>query len=381
MFDITNCTTTTADLMRTSFYPAQPTSVYNSNYHNIAPASKLLDVRSGRLPARRYSISGSVPLSSMVDYCNLSENAANLYTQSANLTNLLNETTKSLSRSSNILNMRSLGTTASGDSGSNLPMCHATTHFTQSLLASAPTSSSTTICGVLDPSPSLPFERMGASTATSAGTTTGLHCSYPNTSSISHLPNAVASNSNLSYYNHHLQHHLPHVNQQNSIPVPQQLQFSQHSSFCNTGCRPSTDYLLSKPIYSNNTINAASNATSFLSHPHSVLSHTKNLLSQHQFLSNPAITRSLTNLPSSTTSSYPYERPISSVTALRYPSSFDNTNLLHTMHDNIDCNAMLRYPTSYHAPYSKVDLDYSRASDMKRQVSFKFDVDTLSIDS
>uniref|UniRef100_A0A182PPT6 Uncharacterized protein n=1 Tax=Anopheles epiroticus TaxID=199890 RepID=A0A182PPT6_9DIPT len=333
----------------------------------LSPANKLLDLRSGRLPARRYSISGSVPLSSMVDYCNLSENAANLYTQSANLTNLLSETTKSLSRSSNILNIHSLGTKVSSESGHSLPMSHTATHFTQPSLTSAPTSSSTTICGAIDPSPSHPFERMAASAAASAGSATSYHYSYPNTSSISHLPNAVGNNANLSYYHHHLQYHMPQVNQQTSISLPQQLQQSQHSSFCNSGCRTSTDYLLSKPIYSNNTISAASNPTSYLSQPHSVLSQTKNLLSQHQFLSNPAITRSLTNLPSSTTSAYPYDRPISSVTTLRNPSAFDYPSYMHTINDNIDCNAMFNYPTTYHTPYSKLDLDYNRTSDMKRQ--------------
>uniref|UniRef100_A0A182SF47 Uncharacterized protein n=1 Tax=Anopheles maculatus TaxID=74869 RepID=A0A182SF47_9DIPT len=326
MFDFANCTTTTPDLMRSSFYPAQPPSVLNSNYHNIAPTSKLLEVRSGRLPARRYSISGSVPLSSMVDYCNLSENAANLYTQSANLTNLLNETTKSLSRSSNILNMRSLGTTASGDSGINLPMSHATTLFAQPSHTSASTASSTNICGVLDPSPSISLERMATSAAASAAAASGFLCSYPNTSSISHLPNAHSNNSNLSYYHHHLQHHMPQLNQQ-IMSLPQQLQQSQPNSFSSTAYRPTTDYLLSKPIYSNNTLNAATNSASLLSQPHTSTS--------------------------------------------RYPSSIEHSHFLHTLHNNIDSSGFFKYPTTYHTPYSKLDLDYNRANDMKRQICCK----------
>jgi hypothetical protein len=266
--------------------------------------------RMHRLPARRYSISG-MPSSALADYCNLSENAANLLNQSANITNLLNETTKSLSRSSNILNQRCYPTqTSSGYYGHGFGFGY-------------------------DPPPYTSTSNLPMSSG---------FRSYPNVNS--QMPNFTSSN--LAGLSH-----------------------------CLSGYnRPSSDYLLSKPIYSNSYSNTASN---YLTQPHSILSQTKNVLSQH-FASNPVLSRSLTNLPSS---SSPYNHHFTN-------NNNNNSNISHHYpveyppfaNDYGTRNYYKRHYSNYQTPtINKLDLDYSRASDFKRQVSFKFDVDELSIDS
>lgn len=56
-------------------------------------------------------------------------------------------------------------------------------------------------------------------------------------------------------------------------------------------------------------------------------------------------------------------------------SAFDPMHPSHHLHHP-------QSSTLYHVPpYSKLDLDYNKPPENKRQVSFKFDVDTLSIDS
>ena len=260
--------------------------------------------RMHRLPARRYSISG-MPSSSLADYCNLSENAANLLNQSANITNLLNETTKSLSRSSNILNLRY--------SQPPPPGYHLADQMSASTTLPPPPYSCST---------NLPLSSN--------------FCSYPNVNS--QMPNFTSSNlANLSH--------------------------------CLSGYnRPSSDYLLSKPIYSN----TYSNTSNYLSQPHSILSQTKNILSQH-YASNPVLSRSLTNLPSSSSSYNHHFNNINHHYPVDYPpylNEYGNKNYYKRHYSN--------YQTP---PINKLDLDYSRASDFKRQVSFKFDVDELSIDS
>lgn len=307
MFDYETCSTT-PELTR-NLYQGQPSN-YSTNY----TSTTMLD-RAARLPARRYSISGLPSNNSLVDYCNLSENAANLYSQSANITNLLSETTKSLSRSSNILNMRYAQTPT---------MTHQPIGSVDSLMSHPSLYQNPQLQQPLQPPPPPPppppptYEKLMPMPTN--------FCSYPNVNT--HMPNYNTSNM-VNYVG---------------------------------GYRPSSDYLLSKPIYSN----TYANSPIVHSQPHSILSQTKNILSQH-YASNPIMSRSLTNLPSSSSSfnflnrrQFPVDYP---------PFMNDYGNLSYKSNPY------------YQSSFSKLDLDYSRANDMKRQVSFKFDVDTLSFDS
>lgn len=307
MYDYETCSTT-PDIMR-NLYQGQPPN-YNTNY----PSTSMWD-RSGRLPARRYSISG-LPSSSLVDYCNLSDSAANLYSQSVNLTNLLNETTKSLSRSSNILNMRYSQTPTltqqqigSVDSIVNHPSFYQTSQAQPPPPPPPPP----------PPSTQSPYENMLPMSSN--------FCSYPNVNT--HMPNFNTSTMTNYVGNY----------------------------------RPSSDYLLSRPIYSN----TCSNSSNLLSQPHSILSQTRNLLSQH-YASNPLLSRSLTNLPSSSSSCHFFNRRQLPVDYPPFVNDYGN-------------NFSFKTNPYYQSPFSKLDLDYSRTNDMKRQVSFKFDVDTMSIDT
>jgi hypothetical protein len=245
--------------------------------YNLCTTSALS--RAFPLQRRRYSI-GGLPSSSIADYCNLAENASILHNQSTNITNLLCEATKSLSRSSNILNQR----------------------FSHGGLPTRPGSDPN-----LMPMPITNFN------------------SYQNV--MSHrLPTSFSSS------NYDLSNYLP-------------------SYF-----KPSSDYLLSKPIYSNNLYSSHTANLSCQS-PLGLLSPTKKLPLQN-YSSNPVL--------SHTVSSYlPYH------SSTNHPFCSDSTSAYYSNQP--------MYHQIY--PSSNIHLDYNRPNEMKRQVSFKFDVDTLSAES
>jgi hypothetical protein len=255
-------------------YGHSPTYSKVQSYNLCTPSALS---RAFPLQRRRYSI-GGLPSSSIADYCNLAENASMLQNQSTNITNLLCEATRSLSRSSNILNRR----------------------FSQGTLPTRPGS---------DPS-LMPMP------------TTNFH-SYQNI-----IPHQSPTTFRSSNYD--LSNYLP-------------------SYF-----KPSSDYLLSKPIYSN--LYSSHTANLSCQSPLGLLSPTKKLPSQN-YASNPVL--------SHTMSSY---MPFHSST--NHPFCSDNTTGYY--------NQPL-YHQNY--PSSNIHLDYNRPNDMKRQVSFKFDVDTLSAES
>lgn len=247
--------------------------------------------RTSPLPRRRYSI-GGLP---SADYCSLTQN--HNPTTSNHLTNLINETSKSISRSTEILNRRLLNEGIS---------------------------------------------------------------SYPtlNIGEQSHFLNDNIVPMSSNFYSH------PNINTQQ--PNYNSNYYNESSNYF-PKFKPSSDYLFSKPIYSNS--NAFSNQTNLLSHnsihsnhlnhhhhPHSILSSqpNKHLYSHQHHASNPAISQS-SNLLSHTTNYPPFS------------SGYINQHFDHH-HYQI-------------APMSKLDLDYSKPAETKRQVSFKFDVDRISIDS
>lgn len=119
--------------------------------------------------------------------------------------------------------------------------------------------------------------------------------------------------------------------------------------------KPSPSYLYSRPIYSNPqpppSYSAGGPSSSY---PHTSSPHHAGILSstspsRHHYASYPALSRSPPTAPH-----YSY-----SASHLTHPSTYP----LHTYHP------------AHHHPYT------DRGGEAKRQVSFKFDVDTLSIDS
>lgn len=341
--------------------------------------------RTSPLPLRRYSISGfplstsitnlaqphhhhqqqpqqMQPTSSLVDYCNLSENAANLYEQTANITNLLNEATRSISRSSNILNRRY----SHSDSYIDL---------SNTMIDPLLTTSTTAISG---------GGIGGTGGVLGGGTTTG---------SSSAIAAAAAAAVAQNQYN---TNNLNTTNLSNStsnllLNQPNYLSSSYHdlTNYLPTTFKPTPDYLLSKPIYSNNRFyNSRYNLYNNNNNSNNLMMPSQyytTMASQQRYASNPVLSQTTSNnnynnifhhrhLPSYL---YGYTNP--NFNNYHYNSHLNHHNNSYYHQRNHFNNNNLNHHPNYST--SQLDLDYTKPNDIKRQVSFKFDVDTHLIDN
>ncbi len=260
---------------------------FGNTYSNLYDTATNLG-HTSPLPRRRYSI-GGLPSASMTDYLTLMQNAS----EQAHLSNLLNETTRSINRSQQILDV---GTLAS-DGITSYPTLDCgdltTSYRTDNLL-------------------SMPIQTNFSS--------------HPN---IYSQPNYKSQSTFLDY--------LP---KQFSNVAYSQPAYSNHRT---------TDHYLS--TYPSNLFTQTR-----------LMSQSRNHIPLHH-ASNPALSHTSNWYPShlKTTTADTYNHH-----SLKYPfsSGYSNQHFDH-----------------HHYQIPKLDLDYTKQGETKRQVSFKFDVDTLSIDS
>lgn len=304
------------------------------------PASNLLTTnassyislnRMSPLPTRRYSYSGSMqPSISISDNLNL------LHNQDSNITNLITETCQSISRSSNILNRQ-----LSAD------------------MAMSCTSLSNLIEENIE-SDIVKYDLINEITTTASAPPHN----FPN------------------FYTHARK--LPYVPSLPLTVAPMVPSYRNHSQLI------SDDYLLSKPIFSKNLNTLTS---SYISDDYNYVepfsyTQTPHYPTSHHYSSNPCLSSqqfptqnhlSYTHLPMSSAFNRNYyqshhQQPFSS-----RPPSISSLNRYTALSNN--------YPSSFNAPQpyyrtsSRLDLDNpNKGGEIKRQVSFKFDVDQMSFD-
>lgn len=304
------------------------------------------------LPRRRYSIGGLPSSSSIADFLNveMQENSA----ATANISNLLNETSRSISRSQSILNRQ----------------------MTHDMALS-----SSNICDLLDEnihSEIIKYDLLNELTTTASVTP------------------AVTSTRFTNYYSQ------PTINNDllygcRSTPST----VAPSSYFNNSNARTlyrnrrllSDDYLLSKPIFSrhNNVNNYNTNTftpsylqddynpVSSSSLPLNTLSLQTNRLLSHHYASNPCLSQTHTSshLPYSSSPYYRnyYQSPHHHQQPLpptRQPSMSSLNRYAYSNYKD--------FVQPYYRTPSRLDLDNAKSNEIKRQVSFKFDVDTMSMD-
>lgn len=291
------------------------------------PASNLLTTNTSSyvglnnispLPTRRYSYSGTLPPS-----ISISDNLNLIHNQDSNITNLITETCQSISRSSNILNRQ-----LSAD------------------MALSCTSLSNLIEENIE-SDIVKYDLINEITTTASATP------------LNFVQNFYSQPRKLPY-------------------VPPTYRNQPHLI--------SDDYLLSKPIFSKN-LNALTssyiNDGYHYAEPHSY-TQTPHFQTSH-YASNPCLSSqypnqnhlSFTHHPlSSFNRNYyqsPHQQPFSS-----RPPSISSLNRYTALSNNYSSsfNAQPYYRTS-----SRLDLDNpNKGGEIKRQVSFKFDVDQMSFD-
>ena len=326
----TSSTSTTSQLASTA-----TNNLYNSP---VGTASNLLTTntsstlglnRISPLPARRYSYSGLPTSTSISDYMSLplplSENAANI-------NNLITETCQSISRSSNILNRQ-----LSADMALN-NLCY------------------TSLSNLLEDnvqSDIVKFDLLNDITTTAA----------------------VAPSKYTNFYSQ------PTIADRIlSLPTATGSYFNRNPPLM-TNRLLTDDYLLSKPIFSKNYNQLASNYVNddynysqpipftttpsyhYSSNP-CLSSHTNHTSYNHYPLSSSSFNRN-------------YYQSYHQPTFTSRPPSISSLNRYTNYSNN--------YPSSFNPqPYyrtgSRLDLDNPKNNEIKRQVSFKFDVDQMSFD-
>lgn len=336
----------------------------SANYFGTSPPLNLYDPNLSslpQLPQRRYSI-GGLPSASMTEYLNLMQQNA----EAAHLSNLLNETKTSITRSSQILSQGEgisgdiMLSAAAGDviadlakkqraatnidiTGANIlnQMPIATNSFSShpNIYYSQPNYTNSQMQTDFLSHYKKPLINYHQSYSRPFHSTTTYTNPYYNSTTISTLP---YNNYQASYHNqlhqqqqqpYHQQHHQQHLyNKYNQPPPP-------YSSTLSSYHRPLH--------YTSNPAISQSSSNYYLKH---------HLLNSNKLATNNANTIS-------TSASYLQHQN-------QHPfSGYSNQHFdLHHLNSN-NC-------------YSKLDLDYTKQGEQaKRQVSFNIDVDTLSIDS
>jgi hypothetical protein len=135
----------------------------------------------------------------------------------------------------------------------------------------------------------------------------------------------------------------------------------------------SDDYLLSKPIFSKNYNQLASSYVNddYYTQPYN--SHS------YRYASNPCLSSNSYNAPSY------HHYPMSSSFNRNYYQSYHQQPFASRPPSISSLNRYTTYSNSYNPqPYyrtgSRIDLDNPKSNEIKRQVSFKFDVDQMSFD-
>lgn len=312
------------------------TSNLNSSIYGLNQTSPL--------PRRRYSIGGLPTSSSIADFLNLpiQENAAN-----TNITNLLNETYRSISRSSNILNRQ----------------------FPNELVLSSSNICSSNICDLIDEninSEIIKYDLLNDLTTTASITPTSKYTNYYSQPTINNdlLYSCKPATTTSSYFNN-----------------------SNARNFYRNRRLLSDDYLLSKPIFSRNYNNSSLTSSylpddyqtsSSLPLPINTLSslQTNRLIPHHHhYASNPCLSQThSSHLPYSSSPYYRnYYQSQPQPPPTRQPSMSSLNRYAYSNYKD--------FVQPFYRTPSRLDLDNSKSNEIKRQVSFKFDVDTMSIDS
>lgn len=347
----------TAPLASTADLPPPPSTPRTLFTPTPAPASNLLTTNTtsyiglnsiSPLPARRYSYSGAFPSSTSIAD-NLNFAMMHQPPHDSNISSLITETCQSISRSSNILN-----------------------------------------------------RQLSADMALSCMSLTNLIDENVESDIVKYdLLNDITTTATITpakYSNFYTQaRHLPCLP---TLP-PQPLPGS--SSYFNRNSLISDDYLLSKPVFSKNFNSLASSyihddyqyATmpqSYTHTPQHYPQYTHYTPSQH-YASNPCLSSSHVHYYHPQPSHYPPTHPMSSAFNRNYyqshhqqpfssrPPSITSLNRYSALaanpnHYSSSFNAQPYYRTS-----SRLDLDNTnKSSEIKRQVSFKFDVDQMSFD-
>jgi hypothetical protein len=299
----------------TSTAPYTPTSnLLSTNTSSFVGLNRI-----GSLPLRRYSYSGLPSSGSMTD-------SLNLVTQDSSITNLINETCQSISRSSNILNRQLSADMA--QLGSVMSLSNLIDENIESDIVK--------------------YDLLNDITTTASNV---MPIKYTNFYS----QPTIATRSYTATH--------PHFNRNPLI---------------------SDDYLLAKPIFSKNYNSLTS---SYINDDYYTTPQYNHYTHNH-YASNPCLS----------SHSYPYHshhtHPSSSSSTFnrnyyqshhQQPPTFSSSRPPSISSLNRYAALSNNYSSSFNAqPYyrtsSRIDLDNPKNSEIKRQVSFKFDVDQMSFD-
>lgn len=303
-----------------------------SNLMTTNASSTLGLNRTSPLPMRRYSYSGLPSSASINDYMNLpcTENAANI-------SSLITETCQSISRSSNILNRQ-----LSADMALSNP-CY------------------TSLSNLIDEniqSDIVKFDLINDITTTTNVTPITYSNFYTQPTiadRIMYMPTAVA-------------------------PLPVVSSYFNRNPVLSASRLHSDDYLLSKPIFSKNYNQLTS---SYVNDDYYTQPLPMPTPRSYHYASNPC-------LSSQSTYTQPYNNyPLSSSLNRNYYQSYHQPSFTSRPPSISSLNRYTTFPNNYSSsftpqPYyrtgSRLDLDNPKSNEIKRQVSFKFDVDQMSFD-
>lgn len=299
------------------------------------------------LPTRRYSYSGAFPSStSMTENMNLTLQPATA--QESNITCLINETCQSISRSSNILNRQ-----LSAD------------------MAQSCTSLSNLIEENVE-SDIVKYDLLNEITTTA--NITPLKYSTNFYTHARHLPNIPPATASSSYFNRPPSHFLSEDDYLLSKPVFSKNLNSLTSSYLNDDYRYAEPHFNTPQHYSQTStshLHYASNpclsSSNYYFPPHHAHHH-NNPYTHHQHPMSSAFNRNYYQSHHQQPPTFSSSRPPSISSLNRYTALSNNYSS--------SFNAQPYYRTS-----SRIDLDNpNKSSEIKRQVSFKFDVDQMSFD-
>jgi hypothetical protein len=325
-------------LMNPNLYESK---VYNSpaissNLMTTNTSSTLGLNRTSPIPIRRYSYSGLPSSASINEYMNLP-----ITDNVANISSLISETCQSISRSSNILNRQ-----LSADMALNNP-CY------------------TSLSNLIDENISsdiVKYDLLNDLTTTANITPvkfTNFYTQPTIADRIMFAPTATTT----SYFNNRVQ------------------------PLSTTSRLISDDYLLSKPIFSKNYnqfpstyLNGDLYSSTTVTRPHQIFNSTLTP-HHHHYSSNPCLsstqTPSYNHYPLSNSFNRNYYQSYHQQPFTSRPPSISSLNRYTTYSNNY---AGSFNPQPYYRTGSRLDLDNPKNNEIKRQVSFKFDVDQMSFD-
>lgn len=335
---------TAGDLIAPSIFDAVGGS---TNYFGTSPPLHMYEpsmpAMTSAMPRRRYSI-GGLPSQSMTEYLELMQQNA----EAAHLSNLLNETKTSITRSSQIL---SRGEDLSGDI-----LISAAVGDVIAGMRSTNNDVDITSANILN---QLPIS------TNSFSSHPNIFYSQPNYTN-SHGTSDLFSRYKKPFFNYN------HYPSQYSRPFSNTATFT--SPFYTTSSSPAPYHYhphsyQSQPMHSFSKYNQPPPPYSSVLATHHRPSH---------YTSNPAISQSSTT--------YYFKHPMHSKSAAHNPNVISSSaSYLHQQNQHPFNGYSNQHFDLHHSNcnnyYSKLDLDYTKQGEQaKRQVSFNVDVDTLSID-